>query len=476
MIVLFGVGTNDRLTKLNLKNKHTTDTLTLELTKLQLFSEDVYWKSLERKKDSAVILGNGITLEKYSFDGVRKWSNVPESLVLNYNNNSPTFYFRGITQQRSKKVTYSYMLDGYDKDWSAFSNQDFAPYGNLPHGEYTFKVRCIDGFGTPSKIVKYAFKILTPWWLTVWAVILYVLFSILVVYLIVQWRTSTLKKRQKQLELEIDNATEEIVAQRDAIEEQKNEIEEAHQEIKDSIAYAKRIQNAILPSDELVKSTLPNSFILYQPKDVVAGDFYWIENLTNGVLFAAADCTGHGVPGAMVSVVCNNALNRSVREYNLSDPGKILDKTREIVLEELSKNNEDVKDGMDIALCKLHGNTLYYSGANNPLWIVRNDEVLETKANKQPIGKFDNHTNFDTHSIQLERGDSVYIFSDGYVDQFGGEKDKKFGSRRLKQLLIEINSESMQTQKEILSVTLSKWMDVQGYEQIDDVCIVGIRI
>jgi len=188
---------------------------------------------------------------------------------------------------------------------------------------------------------------------------------------------------------------------------QKQIVEEKNKEITDSIQYAKRIQSAILPPNKVVKEYLQESFILYKPKDIVAGDFYWLEHKDDKVLFAAADCTGHGVPGAMVSVVCNNGLNRSVREYGLTDPGKILDKTREIVVEEFEKSEEEVKDGMDIALCSLEGTKLQYAGAHNPLWIIRNGELLETKANKQPIGKFDNPEPYNTHTIELQKGDSV---------------------------------------------------------------------
>jgi serine phosphatase RsbU (regulator of sigma subunit) len=294
--------------------------------------------------------------------------------------------------------------------------------------------------------------------------------------------------------------------QKAIIEEQKEVVEEAHQEIKDSITYAKRIQSAILPPAKLVKEYLKENFILYKPKDVVAGDFYWMEQKENKVLFAAADCTGHGVPGAMVSVVCNNALNRSVREHGLTDPGEILTKTREIVIQEFragrqagEKSEEEVKDGMDIALCSLEGNKLQYAGAHNPLWIIRplrhsgpdpessekedkiagharNDgfEIIETKANKQPIGKFDNPEPYTTHSFDLEPGDSLYIFSDGYVDQFGGEKGKKFKSKAFRSLLLSIQDKSMEEQKTIIDEAFETWKG--SLEQIDDVCVIGVRV
>ena len=252
-----------------------------------------------------------------------------------------------------------------------------------------------------------------------------------------------------------------------------DELEEKNTEILDSINYAKRIQSAILPPNKLVKGCLENSFILYKPKDIVAGDFYWLEQKDEKVLFAAADCTGHGVPGAMVSVVCNNALNRSVREYALSEPGQILDKTREIVIQEFEKSEDEVKDGMDIALCSLEGNKLQYAGAHNPLWIIRNGEILETKANKQPIGKFDKQLPYITHTFELKKGDSIYIFSDGYVDQFGGEKGKKFKSKAFKSLLLSIQNKTMEEQRILIDKAFETWRG--NLEQIDDVCVIGVR-
>jgi serine phosphatase RsbU (regulator of sigma subunit) len=262
--------------------------------------------------------------------------------------------------------------------------------------------------------------------------------------------------------------------QKTLIQHQKIEVDEKNREIMDSINYARRIQSAILPPDKIVKEYLRNSFILYQPKDVVAGDFYWLEHKEGIILFAAADCTGHGVPGAMVSVVCNNALNRSVREHGITDPGLILDKSREIVTAEFEKSDEEVKDGMDIALCTLNGDKLAYSGANNPLWIIRNGEVLETKADKQPIGKYADLKPFTTHHIQLKKGDTIYIFSDGFVDQFGGEKGKKFKPKAFKELLLSIQNTSMEEQKDIINNTFENWKG--DLEQVDDICVIGVRV
>lgn len=267
-----------------------------------------------------------------------------------------------------------------------------------------------------------------------------------------------------------------VEQQRDEVSKQKEIIEEAHQEITDSINYAQRIQAAIMPPQKLVKEYLPGSFILYKPKDIVAGDFYWMEHTGNQILFAAADCTGHGVPGAMVSVVCNNGLNRSVREHGLKEPSRILDKTREIIISEFEKSEEEVKDGMDIALCSLEGSKLHYAGAHNPLWIIRKGaaEVEEIKADKQPIGKFGAEQPFTNHIVELQKGDTFYIFSDGFADQFGGEKGKKFKSKNFKKLLLSMQNQAMDRQRVLLDESFEKWKG--NIEQLDDVCVIGVRI
>lgn len=273
-----------------------------------------------------------------------------------------------------------------------------------------------------------------------------------------------------------------IELQKSEAERQKGQIEAAHREITDSIQYAKRIQGAILPPEKMVKELLPRSFVLYKPKDVVAGDFYWLETITKAedetpmVLFAAADCTGHGVPGAMVSVICNNGLNRSVREYGLTDPGEILTRTREIVIQEFEKSEEDVQDGMDIALCTIQGRELNYSGANNPLWIIRKgaSAIEEIKADKQPIGKFSRQSDFRSHGVTLQEGDTIYVFSDGFVDQFGGDFGKKFKTMNMKRLLLSIQHQSMDDQGKELAKAFEEWKG--EHEQIDDVCIIGVRV
>jgi tetratricopeptide (TPR) repeat protein len=336
--------------------------------------------------------------------------------------------------------------------------------------------------------------------------------------------------------------------QKIVIEEQKHIVDEKNQEITDSINYAKRIQEAILPSRQSLIDNLKNGFVLFKPKDVVSGDFYWLETYAktrlnasvssdgrvsnlqlvgvetdkhvelNGtvqsVYFAAADCTGHGVPGALVSVVCSNALSKALLEDGFTETGRLLDRTRELVIERFAKSGEEVKDGMDISLVALqlvnkanelkesdendkpflniHTHNLQWSGANNPLWLFnknrtswpenvhhfidKNGQIVgfQIRPNSQPIGLYDIDEPFTTHEVMLEKGDTVYVFTDGYQDQFGGDKGKKFKASQLRELLVEIQDLTMDDQRNVLEDTFEKWRGT--IEQIDDVCIIGVRV
>lgn len=248
------------------------------------------------------------------------------------------------------------------------------------------------------------------------------------------------------------------------------------EEIESSVRYAQRIQEAILPPTELIQTKLPGTFVLYQPKDIVAGDFYWMEELDDCLLIAVADCTGHGVPGAMVSVVCSNALNRAVKEFHLTDTGAILDKVTDLVLETFEKSVTDVKDGMDISLLSINKTTqeIRWSGANNPLWYVVNGELKEIKADKQPIGKSDHRKPFTTHVIPYHSGATFYLFTDGFADQFGGPKGKKMMYKKFQEALYGTLNLKPAEQEINLLTLFNDWKE--DLEQVDDVCVVGVRI
>lgn len=260
------------------------------------------------------------------------------------------------------------------------------------------------------------------------------------------------------------------------IAKQKTLLEHQNKEVTDSINYAQRIQKAILPSHRLIESYLPKSFVVYLPKDIVSGDFYWVEKKGNKVFFAVADCTGHGVPGAMMSVIGQNAINRVINEFAITKPSEILDKLTVLVEEAFSKSGSDVRDGMDIALCSLDTatNKLEFAGANNPVYIYSNNELKEIKATKQPIGRFESKVNFVNHEVQLNSGDAVYLFSDGIADQFGGPDGKKYKYKRVKELLLQNNSKSHSEQKNNIITEFAAWKGKN--EQIDDVCLIGIKI
>jgi tetratricopeptide (TPR) repeat protein len=267
---------------------------------------------------------------------------------------------------------------------------------------------------------------------------------------------------------ELNNRNEELAAQRDKIEQQKDEIiiqkkvlEVKNNEILGSITYAKRIQESILPSESLVKGLLPDSFIIYKPKDIVAGDFYWIQKHKNLVIFAVADCTGHGVPGAMVSVICHTALNRVVREDNLTEPALILDKTREIIAERFQNSNNDVQDGMDISICvwDKENNKISYAGANSSIYIIRKNstEIEIIKGDKQPVGYYQNATPFTQTIINVNLGDLLYLFSDGYADQFGGNNNKKMGYQQFRDLILKNHHLSLENQCNLLNQEFESW-------------------
>jgi len=279
------------------------------------------------------------------------------------------------------------------------------------------------------------------------------------------------------------------------LEHSYHEIVEQKKDLEDSIHYAQRIQNAILPPNQLRESILPNSFVLYKPKDIVSGDFYWMDEKDNKTLFSVVDCTGHGVPGAFMSIVGYNGLNRAVGDHNKTTPGEILDDLNDSVTGTLRQQEDQnaVKDGMDLALCSidLKSRILQYAGANNPLYVIRsckephiegreititNDEynLFEYKADKQPIGSYLEHSKFTTHTIQLLKDDAVYIFSDGFADQFGGERGKKFKYKPFKQLLLNNQQKPLNIQQDLLDEAIEKWRG--ELEQIDDICIIGMRV
>ncbi|MEQ8907756.1 MAG: SpoIIE family protein phosphatase [Vicingaceae bacterium] len=289
-----------------------------------------------------------------------------------------------------------------------------------------------------------------------------------------------LAENERFLEEKVRQRTAEVVKQKEEIDKQRSQIEEYFVQVTDSIKYAKKIQEAILPPENYVKRLLPDSFIFYRPKDIVSGDFYWLGEANGKVFFAAVDCTGHGVPGAFMSIVGYNQLRQAIITTGGSDPASILDHLNQGVSETLHQKDKDStsKDGMDVAICSLDHKTLEleYAGAFNPLYLLRNNEIIQTKADKFPIGSFlDGETpNFTNHKVQLEKGDQLFIFSDGYPDQFGGPRGKKFMYKRFRELLLEHQDKKPKEQMQELEETLFEWM--KDEEQVDDILVIGVHV
>lgn len=416
---------------------------------------------------------------------------IKDGIELDYDENFLNFDFYTNQIFSLQPHEFYYRLVGRDNEWQNNGISNKVRLADLSYGEYKLEIKATNGYYQETNVLSIPIIIAKPYYLTWWFISLIILIVSLIIWAYIKYREKALRKKSEELETIVAERTAEVVQekqeadkQRLIAEHQKEIVEEKQKEIADSIAYAKRIQNAILPSHQFFRKYFPDNFIFYLPKDVVAGDFYWMETVKNiegnFTILAVADCTGHGVPGAMVSVVCHNALTRAVNEFNLYYPNEILNKTRELVIETFSNNDEQVNDGMDISLISINTskNCIYFSGANNGLLLIRNNELQEFKPDKQPIGNYIYAKPFQLQTINFEKGDQLYLYSDGYADQFGGEAGKpggkKFKFSRLKTLFTEIASENLNKQHAILNNTLLQWRG--EIEQIDDICIIGVKL
>jgi ligand-binding sensor domain-containing protein/serine phosphatase RsbU (regulator of sigma subunit) len=412
---------------------------------------------------------------------------LPKKVTLSHDQNNIFFEFIGLSYKTPSKVRYTWKLKGFQASWSDTTSRIEASYTNLPPGTYTFMVKSRNEDGVWNKEpTTFTFVIETPFWRTWWFYCLVILFGFMIFYLITQWRVKRLKAVQRKLERQVEKRTSElreekerVEAQNDEISKQSQIIEEKNEDITASIQYAKRIQSAIMrPRSEEGNPLQGKMFVLYMPKDIVSGDFYWYLNKGESSYVTAADCTGHGVPGAFMSMIGITYLNQTVNKFNITVPSDILFNLRKHVVETLQNEGEDQqKDGMDMALCKINWKEmeLEYAGANNPLYLVRDGELTEIKANKMPVGEHhDINEPFTNHTLKLQPNDMIYLFSDGYPDQFGGVKGKKFMAKRFKQLLIDAYKEDVEKQKEILDQAMADWRG--PHEQIDDILVMGIRI
>ncbi len=418
------------------------------------------------------------------FDGIGRFYPVPENLVLPFQDNHITFEFAAIEPAKPYLVKYQYILEGYDKEWSHVTAKNNPTFGNIYEGTYTFKVRAQSPDGIWSEPVTYTFKVLPPLYRTWWAYSLYAIFAFLLLFGLYRWRTASLHREKEVLEETVKQRTMEVVKEKDEAEKhrteaekQKNLVEEKNKDITDSINYAKRIQRALLKEEEYVSYHLPEHFILFKPKDIVSGDFYWAIEKEDYLYLAAVDCTGHGVPGGFMSMLGLAFLNELTSGAAILTPAEILDKLREKILKEFRQKGgeNETKDGMDISLMRVNLKTreVQWSGANSPVYIA-GKELKEITPDKQPIGYYPLMKPFTNHIINAEKGSVIYLFSDGYADQFGGPKGKKFKHSQLKEVVFSVHDESMKEQKKRMNEIFEKWKG--NLEQVDDVLIIGMRV
>jgi len=423
-------------------------------------------------------------LSGIQFDGITPFYPLPQNLVLPYQYNHITFEFAAIEPSKPYLVNYQYILENYDNDWSPVSKKTSAIFGNINEGTYTFKLRAQSPDGVWSQPVTYTFKVLPPLYRTWWAYSLYAIAIFLLLIGIYRWRTASLRKKNEMLEETIKQRTLEVVKEKDEAEKQRAEaekqkilVEEKNKSITDSINYAKRIQRALLQEEEYVSMHLPEHFILFKPKDIVSGDFYWGIEKEEFFYMAAVDCTGHGVPGGFMSMLGLAFLNELTAGAAILTPAEILDELRNKILKEFKQTGgeDETKDGMDISLVRINLKTkeIQWSGANNALYLVHN-ELKEITPDKQPIGYYPLMKPFSNHTVKVEKDSILYLISDGYADQFGGPNGKKFRYSELKEVLFSIRQKSLKEQKMILNETFEKWKG--NLEQVDDVLIIGIRI
>ncbi|MBK9283313.1 MAG: SpoIIE family protein phosphatase [Sphingobacteriaceae bacterium] len=391
-----------------------------------------------------------------------------KNIELEWRENYLQFEVVALDYTDPSKNKFKFMLEGYDKDWSAPSNVRYISYTQLSGGDYTFKVKAANNDGvwneTPFEI---KISVIPPFWKTKIFYVLVVLIIIAGVYGFTQYRTKSIMRENKILE--------------NRVEERTKELAEKNRDITSSIEYAKRIQEAILPSQDDIFKKLKGAFILYKPKDIVSGDFYWFGEKNNQKVFAVVDCTGHGVPGAFMSMIGHNLLNQIVLEKGITAPDEVLNNLHKGVQDALRQGQNEIttNDGMDLSLITFNDQTgeIHWAGANRPLVMVSNKgEFNKIEGDKYPVGgaQINSVRKFTKHEINVSGPTMLYLFSDGYADQFGGDRGKKFMVKKYYDVLKEIHLKFPEEQKQILLSEFETWR--KNHEQVDDVLVAGIAI
>ncbi|MFT7156668.1 MAG: serine phosphatase RsbU (regulator of sigma subunit) [Parvicella sp.] len=402
-------------------------------------------------------------------------------LKIPFKRNKISFNFGSPTKHNAKACLYKWRLVGDNDEWSSWSIRNQIEFKNLHEGDYRIEIQAKDVFGVLSEVKSFEFEVLTPWYRTFWAYVAYVLFFLLVLYVAIVLGQKRLKAKNERLEEIVAERTSEIREKNTELEHSYHEIAEQKQEITDSINYAVRIQEAILPLSEVISSHISDYFVLFKPKDIVSGDFYWFAHRDDHSIFVCADCTGHGVPGAFMSMIGSDKLNQAVLEKSMTNPADILSWVNVGIKKALKQDEEaeySSRDGMDVAIVSIDwkNSVLKFAGAHNGLSLIRDGEIIDYKATKVAVAGFTKQSQkYDMQEIAIQKGDAFYMTTDGYPDQFGGIKGKKLKSKIMKNFILSIHQESMQKQGELLENYIMEWMNNE-HEQIDDICVVGIRI
>jgi ligand-binding sensor domain-containing protein/serine phosphatase RsbU (regulator of sigma subunit) len=414
---------------------------------------------------------------------------LPGNLALSHKDNRLTFEFTGICFHNPDDLEFSYSIGSNNNIWSSYSRNREVVLGGLTPGDYTFKIKARNKLGMEGNTSAFHFVITPPFWKTPWFYFTVSILFLSAVIAIIRLRERKLVLEKIQLEKIIEERTHEIVEKKNEIERQRDVVINQKNEITDSIHYAERIQKAVLPGQDILKKYFSDYFIILRPKDIVSGDFYWMAEKNDHLVVTAADCTGHGVPGALMSMLGISFLEKIVNEEGIVKPSMILTSMRENIISALKQEESDqsTKDGMDMALCSLDiiNKKLFYSGAVNPLYLIRgngNEYVLtELRGDRMPIGYYSEMAEFTNHEVDIQKGDTLYLYSDGFVDQFGGPKGKKFMVPRFKQMLLDHQASDMVTQREAFVRILDEWISCpsesrRNNEQIDDIILLGLRI
>ena len=403
----------------------------------------------------------------------------PLKSTFNHKENHITFDFIGLHYSNPFQVQYSYKLENFTyNDWSPWSKQKSATYANLAPGNYTFKLKAANGDNYESEIYSFDFEITAPFWKTDWFYFLSLSTILLIVYSSLSYRTLKIKRDKKILTKKVAERTTALNNEKVRVTKQKEIIEQKNKNFTDSINYAKNIQQSVLPNVKILNEFFNASFIYYNPRDIVSGDFYWFKQKGDYLVIASADCTGHGIPGALLSMLGSELLNQIIPDPSKNSPAKAIELLDKGIYDAINRSGESFqKDGIDLSLCTFNrkNNTLKFSGARRPILIYDGKDIKQFNSIPFSIGEIHTMSEKPTElEIQIEKGNRIYMFSDGYIDQFGGKRNKKFLLRRFKDKIIEMKDLPMNEQKEIFDNEFNLWKGNQ--EQVDDVLIIGIEI